>query len=108
MNYSNYHFRIKTLRMNQGYTWLFLPGGPGLGSAYLESLCLSLDLPGTTLLIDFPKDGTNTEGLLNFSYWKKGLIDLLGNYDQPILVTHSFSGMFALDTPELEPLLKVI
>jgi pimeloyl-ACP methyl ester carboxylesterase len=103
--YSTYHFRIKTIRTNPGYTWIFLPGGPGLGSEYLESLCHSLKVPGTVLLVDFPKDGTNHEGLLNFSYWKKGLIELLSTYNNPVLVTHSFAGMFALDTPELEPLL---
>lgn len=104
--YSPYHFRIKSIRNSPGYTWIFLPGGPGLGSEYLESLCHSLDLPGTILLADFPQDGTNNEGMLNFSYWKKGLIDLLNQYEQPILVTHSFAGMFVLDTPELEPYLK--
>jgi len=106
MHYSTYSYRIKPIyTSSSGYTWIFLPGGPGLGSAYLEPLCISLNLPGTTLLVDFPKDGANTEGLLNFAYWKKGLIDLISNCKNPVLVTHSFSGMFALDTPELEPYL---
>jgi len=106
MNYSNYHFRINPIHKDSGYTWIFLPGGPGLGSDYLEPLCKQLNLPGTHLLVDFPKDGNNHQGILNFNYWKRGLIDLLTQYENPILVTHSFSGMLALDTPELEPFLK--
>lgn len=105
-HYSTYHYRIKTIHKAPGYTWIFLPGGPGLGSEYLHPLCDFLKLPGTTLLVDFPKDGTNNEGIINFSYWKKGLIDLVSAYKNPILVVHSFSGMFALDTPELAPLLS--
>lgn len=106
MNYSTYFFRINPIHEHSGYTWIFLPGGPGLGSEYLEPLCRQLNLPGTTLLVDFPKDGTNNEGKLNFSFWKRGLLDLLSQYEAPILVTHSFSSMFALATPELEPYLK--
>ena len=104
--YSNYFYRIKTIYKESGYTWIFLPGGPGLGSQYLDPFCQKLELPGTTLLVDFPKDGTNKEGSLHFNYWKRGLIDLLAQFEKPILVTHSFSGMFALDTPELEPFIK--
>ena len=106
MNYSTYYYRIRPISSHTGYTWIFLPGGPGLGSEYLEPLAKDLNLPGSTLVVDFPKDGSNTEGRLHFDYWKKGLIDLVTHYDKPILVTHSFSGMFALDTPELEPFLK--
>lgn len=106
MKYSNYSFKINALRENQGFTWIFLPGGPGLGSEYLEPLAKNLNLPGSTLLVDFPKDGTNKEGLLNFTYWKKGLIDLVAACNEPILVGHSFSAMFVLDTPEIEPYLK--
>ena len=58
------------------------------------------------MLVDFPKDGNNKEGVLHFNYWKKGLIDLISHYNAPILVTHNFSAMFALDTPEIEPFLK--
>lgn len=107
MHYSIYSYRIKPIYTHDSsYTWIFLPSGPGLGSAYLEPLCRNLNLPGTSVLVDFPKDGTNEEGILNFIFWKKGLIDLVSQYKNPILVTHSFSGMFVLNTPELQPYLK--
>lgn len=108
MNYSTYNYRIQPifLAAKPSYTWIFLPGGPGLGSEYLRNFSTQLELPGSKLLVDFPKDGTNELGELNFNYWKKGLIDLLHTVKNPILVTHSFSGMFALSTPELEPYLS--
>lgn len=102
MNYTQYGYRLKYLSNHAGYSWLFLPGGPGLGSEYLHSLCHQLHLPGSITLIDFPKDGTNTQGVLNIKYWQEGLIDLLQNFSKPILVTHSFAGMFALNLPELK------
>ncbi|WP_367274371.1 alpha/beta hydrolase [uncultured Legionella sp.] len=40
--------------------------------------------------------------MLDFNYWKAGLIDLLNTATNPILVTHSFSGMFILNNPEFE------
>lgn len=105
MNYSTYNYKIKYIARGYDTTWLFLPGGPGLGSEYLENFCAKLTLPGNVLLLDFPKDGANTQGLLDFNYWQDGLIDLLQSYPNPILVTHSFSGMFVLNTPEIEPYL---
>lgn len=103
MNHSNYNYRIKKIRQDSGPTWIFLPDGPGLGSAYLNEFCRQLKLPGTTLVLDFPADGTNSLGRLNIAYWKKGLIELLKTQHNPILATHGFSGMFALGTPQIEP-----
>lgn len=102
MKFTGYGYRINQIAQGAGYTWLFLPGSPGLGSEYLIDFCKALKLPGTVLLLDFPKDGTNTAGTLNFEEWKEGLIALLQTVSNPILVTHSFSGMFVLNTPEIE------
>ena len=41
--------------------WLFLPGGPGIGSESLHELVDSAELPGTTWLVDLPGDGSNTD-----------------------------------------------
>lgn len=102
MNYTDYGYRIKQLTKGQGYNWLFFPGGPGLGSAYLVEWCKNLCVPGAIFVVDFPKDGTNTHGELNLADWKNGLIDLLKSFANPIVVTHSFSGMLIMDTPEVE------
>jgi pimeloyl-ACP methyl ester carboxylesterase len=102
MHYTKQGYRINLISKNPGYNWLFLPGGPGLGSEYLIEFCNNLKLPGNISLLDFPRDGTNTQGELGIKNWKEGLIDLLKTYSHPILVTHSFSGMLILSMPEIE------
>jgi pimeloyl-ACP methyl ester carboxylesterase len=105
MQYTTYGYRLQTVSTGPGYHWILLPGGPGLGSEYLLSLCQQLQLPGTVLLADFPKDGTNREGTLQLQHWQDGLVDLVKHYPQAILVTHSFAGMMALSVPAIEDLL---
>lgn len=103
MNYTDYGYRINQITAGSGPNWLFLPGGPGLGSEYLTEFCNKLQLPGAIFVLDFPQDGTNTaHGELDLECWKEGLMDLLQSFSNPILVTHSFSGMLALMMPELE------
>lgn len=41
------------------YNWIFVPGGPGLGSEYLLNLIELLHLPGIVWQFDFPGDGSN-------------------------------------------------
>lgn len=100
--YSKYNYKITPIISGQGYSWLFLPGGPGLGSEYLDALCRHLQLPGAIYRLDFPQDGVNICGKLDFDEWRQGLVDVLQSMPNPILVAHSFSGMIALTTPELD------
>ncbi|KTD57285.1 alpha/beta fold hydrolase [Legionella shakespearei] len=103
MKFTDHGYRINPIVQSSGYTWIFLPGGPGLGSEYLIDFCKNLKLPGSILLLDFPRDGTNPQGTLDFKDWEKGLIALLQTVHNPVLVTHSFAGMFVLNIPEIEP-----
>ncbi len=102
------NYRLKKVKEdNIKVNWLFLPGGPGMGSEYLNQLVTNLDLPGTLIIGDFPGDGSNRNlDEINYEYWKSGLIEVLNTLTPCILVTHSFSGMFALTVPELENILK--
>ncbi|KGP63115.1 hydrolase [Legionella norrlandica] len=102
MSFTDYGYRLNQIQEGSEKNWLFLPGGPGLGSEYLTHFCSNLAIQGTVILVDFPKDGTNKEGQLDFTFWQKGLIALLQSFNNPILVTHSFSGMFAMNLPEIE------
>jgi hypothetical protein len=45
----------------QDLNWIFIPGGPGLGSEALSGLTtlLSAKIPGTIWHFDFPNDGSN-------------------------------------------------
>lgn len=100
MSYTQFDYKIQTVSEGTGYNWLFLPGGPGLGAQYLFEFSKQLALPGTVSLVDFPLDGANQHGSLNIKQWQKGLFDLIQTIPNPILVTHSFSGMFALSLLE--------
>ncbi|MCC8378146.1 MAG: alpha/beta hydrolase [Rickettsia endosymbiont of Graphium doson] len=86
--------------------WLFLPGGPGMGANYLIDFVSKLNLPGSLFIGDFPGDGNN-RNIEEISYedWKEGLIEVVTELAPCILVTHSFSGMFALTIDNLENLL---
>jgi len=87
--------------------WLFLPGGPGLGSESLNLLFNSLELPGSLWRLDLPGDGSNTtqNNYESFSHWKDALVEAVRQFEHVILVAHSTGGMYALSTPELEELL---
>lgn len=74
------------------FNWIFLPGGPGLGSQSLAPLTSLLELPGTIWHLDLPGDAK----------WQAALIEAVHSLDYPILAAHSTGGMYALATPELE------
>jgi pimeloyl-ACP methyl ester carboxylesterase len=102
--------RLQLIRRSEGnsFNWLFLPGGPGLGSESLLPLLDILKLPGSLWLLDLPGDGSNTTSNNpdSFSKWPKALIEAVSQFDHVILVAHSTGGMYALSLPELEGLLK--
>ncbi|HEY5260284.1 MAG TPA: alpha/beta hydrolase, partial [Rhabdochlamydiaceae bacterium] len=72
--------------------WIFLPGGPGLGSEAIAPLTSILKLPGKTWLLDLPGDGSNLRG--SFKNWKPALLEAVQALDNVILVGHSRGGMF--------------
>lgn len=89
--------------------WLFLPGGPGIGSESLAGLVDLLELPGTSWLVDLPGDGSNIDGLgiadSPFRRWPQVLVEAAATVPNPVFVGHSTGGMYLLATPELENLL---
>lgn len=82
------------------WNWIFLPGGPGLGSESLSPLTDLLKLPGFTWHLDLPGDGSNQLG--DFSNWQEALIEATDALPNVILVAHSTGGMYALATPALQ------
>lgn len=89
--------------------WLFLPGGPGIGSESLAGLVDLLEMPGTSWLVDLPGDGSNTDGPgiseAPFRRWPNVLAEAAAAVANPVFVGHSTGGMYLLATPELEQLL---
>lgn len=107
--YTKSGFRLQLQTINDGASlhWLFLPGGPGLGSESFSDLAKNLCLPGNVWYVDYPNDGSNQISKDNlFDGWRDGLIELLECFDNIILVAHSFSGMFILSDPRIEKLVK--
>lgn len=87
--------------------WLLLPGGPGADSQYFESLVNAIEIEGNIWFVDFPNNGSNlhTEDY-NYDQWLDIFIPFVKNFQNPIIVGHSFGGMLPLLFPELENLLK--
>jgi pimeloyl-ACP methyl ester carboxylesterase len=102
--------RYELYQTNEGmnYNWLFFPGGAGLDSSYLRSLVDELNLPGNIWLIDLPGNGGNIQDSFseNYDRWIEIYSRIFGQFDNPILVGHSFGGMFPLLFSELETHLK--
>lgn len=100
--------RLRTYQTSEGPNWLFLPGGPGLGSESLMPLVKTLHLPGSIWLFDLPGDGSNAVAGSHdaISHWPQALLEVARLFERPILAAHSTGGMFALSLPELEPLLQ--
>jgi pimeloyl-ACP methyl ester carboxylesterase len=101
--------RLQLIRTTAGanFNWLFLAGGPGLGSDTLTPLIHVLNLPGTVWRLDLPGDGSNLtdDDAQAFSNWSEALAEAVGVLNNVILVAHSTGGMYALATPALEKLL---
>lgn len=104
--------RLTLIKSNdrKPYNWLFLPGGPGLGSESLAGLTGALDLPGTMWHVDLPNDGSHVISNDNyyFEQWPAALVEAVKAFNNVILVAHSTGAMYALATPELKNLLKGI
>lgn len=102
--------RYELYQMNEGkpYNWLFFPGGPGADSSYLCSLVDQLKLPGNVWLIDLPGNGDNVNGTHSedFDKWVDIFPEIIQQFKNPVLVGHSFGGMFPLLFPEMERHLK--
>lgn len=86
--------------------WLFLPGGPGIGSESLVELADCLDVPGTRWLVDLPGDGSNREApgapTDPFSVWPHAVVEVAHALPNVVFAGHSTGGMYLLATPELE------
>jgi pimeloyl-ACP methyl ester carboxylesterase len=98
--------RLQLIKSNPGedFNWLFLPGGPGLGSESLQLLTKNLNLPGTIWHLDLPGDGSNhtSNDEKYFSRWSDALLEATSALNNVILVAHSTGGMYVLASPKLE------
>lgn len=111
--FDDHKVRYELVATHEGkpFNWLFIPGGPGTDSSYYHALTDNLRLPGNTWFIDFPGNGDNVEGVppdYDFDQWFDIFLPTITRFENPIIVGHSFSGMFPLLFPKLENSLKGI
>ncbi len=87
--------------------WLFLPGGPGLGSEALADLTglLKDKIPGVIWHFDLPNDGSNLLKDKSLSNWRAAITQAVTAFEKVVLVAHSTPGMYVQTMPQLENLL---
>ncbi|OSC38923.1 alpha/beta fold hydrolase [Mycobacterium decipiens] len=90
--------------------WLFLPGGPGIGSESLHELVDALDVPGSSWLVDLPGDGSNVDAPSAptdpYSVWPDVLLEAAHAVPNPVFVGHSTGGEYLLSMPALAACLE--
>lgn len=94
------------LRTPGPLNWLFLPGGPGIGSESLVELVELLRPPGTSWLVDLPGDGSNIDPAGApadpYASWPQVVAEAVAAVPNPVAVGHSTGGEYLLATPALE------
>jgi pimeloyl-ACP methyl ester carboxylesterase len=87
------------------WNWLFVPGGPGLGSRSLLGLVRTVRVPGMSWLVDLPGDGSNRDlpGVSDpYARWPGVLVEAAQALPHVVMAGHSTGGMLMLSVPELE------
>ncbi len=98
--------RLRLLRRRDGdVNWLFLRGGPGIGSECLPELVDAVAVAGCSWLVDLPGDGSNTNApgapADPYSLWPQVLLEAAQAVERPGYVGHSTGGEYLLATPSL-------
>lgn len=101
---------VKSVPGAKVINWLFLPGGPGVDSSSLADLVKQMNLPGNYWLVDLIFNGTNenypraSDDI--YQQWPQYLESVVDQFENPILVGHSFGGYLPFFCPNLEQSLK--
>lgn len=98
--------RLRSLKkVGSGVTWLLIPGGPGIESDYMASMALQLSIDVNFITFDLPRIEyypKNPGWPDVVKSWREDLCEALCFQENTVIVGHSFGGMLALSTPELQ------
>ena len=90
--------------------WLFLPGGPGIGSQSLHELVDTVEVPGCSWMVDLPGDGSNVDApgapVDPYTVWPDVLLEAAHAVAHPVFVGHSTGGQYLLSVPALNGCLE--
>lgn len=103
---NNIRYNLVSTNYGKPFNWLFIPGGPGCDSSYFLTLTKLLKCPGNSWLIDFPGNGSHDIQKDGFDSWLSIFIPMVKQFQNPIIVGHSFGGMLPLLFSELEDILR--
>lgn len=95
--------KVSNIIPRDGPNWILIPGGPGMGPEYLSELFGRLDLKGsiwTFDILDADRDSLSDEEIVDG--WKRSLLEAAETLKPALVFGHSFGGMLALSTKELE------
>jgi pimeloyl-ACP methyl ester carboxylesterase len=95
--------KVSNIIPREGPSWILIPGGPGMGPEYLSELFGRLDLKGsiwTFDILDANRKSLPDEEIVDD--WKHSLLEAAKTLKPALIFGHSFGGMLALSTKELE------
>lgn len=95
--------KVSNIIPRNGPNWILIPGGPGMGPEYLSELFGRLDLKGSIWTFDIlHADRESLPGEQTVHGWKRSLLEAAETLKPALVFGHSFGGMLALSTGELE------
>lgn len=95
--------KVSNIIPRDGPDWILIPGGPGMGPEYLAELFGRLDLKGSIWTFDvLNATGESHSDKEIVDGWKHSLLEAANALKPALIFGHSFGGMLALSTKELE------
>lgn len=102
----NAKLTLQTSNTKMPLNWLFIPGGPGADSIYLTELLSLIDPPGNSWLLDMPGNGMHNAEFESFDEWFDIFPKVIRQFENTVVVGHSFGAMLPLLYSECEEVLK--
>jgi pimeloyl-ACP methyl ester carboxylesterase len=95
--------KVSNIIPREGPNWILIPGGPGMGPEYLSELFGRLELNASIWTFDILDSNHNSlPDEERVAGWKQSLLEAAKTLKPALIFGHSFGGMLALSTKDLE------